>query len=344
MKIMFNDITITRIITAVPTNIVQNSNLDFDEKTKKKIIKMTGVEKRHILDTNESLLKLYLKGSELLFKDIDPLSIDALLVVTQTPEYRLPTTANLLHGLFGLKKEALAFDINQGCSGYLYGLSQAFSLLNTASDINRVLLIDADAISKVSHDQNKSTAFLFGDAASFTLCERKNDTSSAYFLLRSDGNGAKNLMIRDGGIAHPFNEKSLTPKIDAEGNTNTDGSLYMNGAEIFNFTAEEVPLLVEDLLTFSKSSKDDIEVFCLHQANKFMLQYLADKMEITERTPINIETYGNTSSVSIPLLICDRPETCLQSKVLIAGFGVGYSMGSALIDLSHTKTDLIEVP
>ena len=339
----FINSSIEKIVSVVPNNIIKNAELNFDEKTKKKVMKLTGVQQRHILEDDKSLADLYVLGITKIFEEIDASSIDAIVVVSQTPEYRLPTTANLLHGLLGLKKEALAFDINQGCSGYVYGLYIVSSLIESNPNINKVLFCSGEATSKIVDSQNKSTAFLFGDAATVTLVQRTQKEISSYFLLRSDGRGAKNLIVKDGGIAHPFSETSYQPKIDAEGNTNTDACLYMNGAEVFNFTTEEVPPLIDDLLEYAKLTKDDIDVFCLHQANKFMLEFLAGKMGIEDKTPINIEKFGNTSSASIPLLVCDKPEICLKEKTFIAGFGVGYSMASAIIDLSNTKTYLLEM-
>ncbi|MFZ2889155.1 3-oxoacyl-ACP synthase III family protein [Sulfuricurvum sp.] len=339
MKITYTHATIRQIVTVTPNQKISNYDLPFDDKTKKKIIKMTGVETRYILDENTSLLPLYIQAVQEVFKTIDPQSIDALIVVTQTPEYRLPTTANVLHGILGLKKDALAFDINQGCSGYIYGLSQAFALLETASDIKRILLFDGDAISKISEPENKSTAFLFGDAASVTLCERSNNSKS-YFVLKSDGRGYKNLIIPDGGIASPLCAASYKKQSDESGNITSASTLYMNGTEIFNFTVDEVPSLLEDIYTLSNQTSDSINVFCFHQANRFMLDFLANKMGITDKTPINIDHYGNSSSVSIPLLISDLPEKCCHPRSLLAGFGVGYSMGAVLLDLSNTQTTL----
>ncbi|MDD2267536.1 3-oxoacyl-ACP synthase III family protein [Sulfuricurvum sp.] len=339
MKITYTHAAISRIVTVIPNQKINNHDLPFDDKTKKKIIKMTGVETRHVLDEKTSLLPLYIQAAQEIFKTIDPQSIDAVIVVSQTPEYRLPTTANVLHGLLDLKKDALAFDINQGCSGYIYGLSQAFALLETASDIKRILLFDGDAISKISEPENKSTAFLFGDAASVTLCERTNDSKS-YFVLKSDGHGYTNLIVPDGGIASPLCANSYEKQSDETGNTTSASTLYMNGTEIFNFTVEEVPSLLEEVYTLSNQTPEMIDVFCLHQANRFMLDFLADKMGIAHKTPINIDRYGNSSSVSIPLLICDMPEVCTRSHALLAGFGVGYSMSAALLDLSNTQTML----
>lgn len=339
MKITYTRAVIRHIVTVLPNLQVHNHDLPFDDKTKKKIMKMTGVETRRILDDKTSLLPLYIQAAQEIFNSVDPHTIDALIVVTQTSEYRLPTTANILHGLLGLKKEALAFDMNQGCSGYIYGLSQAFALLETTSDINRILLFDGDAISKISEPENKSTAFLFGDAASVTLCERV-DHSPSYFVLKSNGHGYRNLIVPDGGIASPIGASSYEKKMDETGNVTSAATLYMNGTEIFNFTVEEVPPLLEEIYTFSGHNPENIDVFCLHQANRFMLDFLADKMGITPKTPINIDRYGNSSSVSIPLLICDMPETCTRPKALLAGFGVGYSMGAALVDLSSIQTTL----
>jgi 3-oxoacyl-[acyl-carrier-protein] synthase-3 len=345
VKSLIKGIAIKSIVSAVPKNYVLNDSLCFEKKIIKKLIAMTGVEKRHLLSNSQSLSFFYEEIAKILCveSDISLLDIDTVIVVSQTPEYRLPTTANLLHGQLNLSREALAFDINQGCSGYVYGLHNAMSLMATNSDMNRVLLFSGEATSKIVNSKNKSTAFLFGDAATVTLLERDDTASDSYFLLRSDGSGAKNLMIKDGGIAHPFSETSFVDKEDSEGNINSDACLFMNGAEVFNFTNVEVPLLVEDILTFSNKNKDDIDVYCLHQANKFMLTYLADKIGISEKTPINIEQFGNTSSASIPLLISTMPEKCLKANALLAGFGVGYSMASAIVDLSKTQVFFKEV-
>lgn len=339
MKITYTHAAISQIVTVIPNQKINNYDLPFDDKTKKKIIKMTGVETRYILDGKTSLLPLYIQAAQEVFRTVDPQSIDALIVVSQTPEYRLPTTANILHGKLGLKKDALAFDINQGCSGYIYGLSQAFALLETTSDIKRILLFDGDAISKISEPENKSTAFLFGDAASVTLCER-TDNSKSYFVLKSDGHGYRNLIVPDGGIASPLSANSYEKQSDETGNITSASTLYMNGSEIFNFTVDEVPPLLEEVYALSGEDPETIDVFCLHQANRFMLDFLADKMGIATKTPINIDRYGNSSSASIPLLICDMPKVCCQSKTLLAGFGVGYSMSTALLDLSNTQTTL----
>jgi 3-oxoacyl-[acyl-carrier-protein] synthase III len=339
MKITYTHAAISQIVTIIPNQKINNYDLPFDDKTKKKIIKMTGVETRYVLDEKTSLLPLYVQAAQEVFKTIDPQSIDALIVVSQTPEYRLPTTANVLHGLLDLKKDALAFDINQGCSGYIYGLSQAFALLETTSDIKRILLFDGDAISKISEPENKSTAFLFGDAASVTLCER-TDNSKSYFVLKSDGHGYKNLIIPDGGIAAPLCTASYEKQSDESGNITSASTLFMNGTEIFNFTIDEVPLLLEEVYVLSGENPETIDVFCLHQANRFMLDFLADKMGIATKTPINIDRYGNSSSVSIPLLISDLHEKCCRPRALLAGFGVGYSMGAALLNLANTQTTL----
>jgi 3-oxoacyl-[acyl-carrier-protein] synthase-3 len=342
MKSIINSCVIKKIVSVVPKNEIHNKSLSFDEKTIKKVIKMTGVETRRLLAEKDSLENLYILAAKNILNDIDKNSIDAIFVITQTPEYRLPTTANILHGKLGLNKEAMAFDVNQGCSGYVYGLHLAMSLMQSNTNLNRILLCAGEALSKIVCSENKSTAFLFGDAATVTLLEKDDLGEATHFLLRSDGVGAENLIVRDGGIAHPFNETSYQIKEDKDGNLNADAYLYMNGAEIFNFSVEEVPSLINDLLTFSSKSIDDIDVFCLHQANKFMLDYLADKLGISSKTPSNIQKYGNTSSASIPLLITTMPDSCLKKMALLAGFGVGYSMAAALVDLSKTEVSFLE--
>lgn len=341
MDTFFSGVRISSIHSVVPENVINNISLPFESKTIKKIIGMTGVEERHVLKDDESLLLYYELLAKQAFCHIDPETVDVVIVVSQTPEYRLPTTANLLHGILGLKKEAMAFDVNQGCSGFIYGLHVANSLLSVDSDIKRVFLFVGDAINKVVNSNNKSTAFLFGDAATLTVLDRDETASDSFFVLRSNGTGAKNIIIKDGGISHPFCESSHVEYVGSDGNVSTDATLYMNGGEVFEFTMDEVPSIVSDVISFSNLSKDDIDVYCLHQANKFMLEYLANKIGISDKTPINIEKFGNTSSASIPLLITTEPDKCLMKNSLLVGFGVGFSIGAAILDLSETKVSFV---
>ncbi|MCP4350616.1 MAG: ketoacyl-ACP synthase III [Desulfobacterales bacterium] len=346
MKLKLKNVAIRHINAAVPSNTVDNLSLDFEEELIKKVIKNAGVKERRVLPDGATLMDLYIPSAkETLEKtgwDIE--SIDGVIVDSQTHEYKLPSTACLLHGKLGLKMDAFAYDMKMGCSGYVYGLFSVFSALGAAGgSVKRVLLFVGDAISKYCHPGNRSNIFLFGDAVSCTALEYDPKADECYFVLKSDGKGYNHIIIEHGGMKHPINETSYLDIVDKDGNVTNKVSLHMNGLEVFNFTIAQVPMLIHDLVQLSGIPEEEIKVFCMHQASKFILDYLSKKMKTKDRTPINLEKYGNTSCASIPLLIADRKEECLVKNAVLSGFGVGWSMAACLADLEQTTASLLEI-
>lgn len=260
--------------------------------------------------------------------DWAPDTIDAIIFVSQTPDYILPATSCSLHGRLGLSKDCAAFDVNLGCSGYVYGLWTA-SLLIAGGNLRRVLLLAGDTISRISAPRDRSVALLFGDAGSATALERDDAAAPLMFVLGTDGAGERALIVPAGGFRTPRTPETAVRTERENGNIRSDEDLYMNGAEIFTFTLRELPPLIQSVLSAAGWGLDAVDSFVFHQANLFMLQHLAKRMRIPlEKLALALSEYGNTSCASIPLAM----DHCLRdtlrtrdSKLVLAGFGVGFS-------------------
>ena len=277
----------------------------------------------------------------------DPASIDGILFVTQTPDHFLPATAFIAHRELKLKDHCVAFDIGLGCSGYVYGLWVAAQFISTGS-CKRVLLLAGDTISKLISPQDKSVAVLFGDAGSATALEFDGAAGSMAFVGGSDGSGAENLCVPGGAFRAMPCDEVFVERTDEAGNTRSQRDLAMDGLAIFNFTLQRVPPLVNAVTDLRGWQVPEVDLFLFHQANGFILKTLAKKLKIKEeQAPINIERFGNTSMTSMPLLIADAAANRLRSpeptKVVVVGFGVGYSWGALATEMRSLVTDVIQL-
>lgn len=344
-KSKFKNVCVTAIKTIVPEKVI---NIDDEEKyfqnCPKKFIrakKMIGFGKRHVVDEYTTSLDLAYEAGKQLFNDlnIDSKSIDTLLFLSQSRDYKLPTSANILHGLLDLSENCAALDISQGCSGYVYALWLAHSLISSGAS-NKLLLLSADTLSRYSYEDNRLIAPIFGDSASATLLEYNENNNIAYFDLGSKGSLWDKLCIPAGGDRIPIDENILkTDYVDNDKNRWNLSHLYMDGLGVFNFTMEFAPKCIEDLLQFSSCKKNDISMFALHQANKQIVSSIAKKAELPlEKTPVNTFTeYGNTACNSIATVLSHNLTSANCSKVLCCSFGVGLSWASAILDLSHIR-------
>jgi len=264
---------IKAISTYVPSVKITNQDISskFPEWESEKIFEKIGIKERRIAESDEFVSDMSVKVIQNLITEykIDISSIDYFILCTQSPDYKLPTTACVVQDRVGLNKSCGAIDINQGCSGYIYGLSLASSLVSSGNFKN-VLLVTADMYSKSIHPEDKGNISLFGDAATATLVSSDGEYEIGKFTLGSDGKGAENLIIKNGGTRNQ-NDCSYG---------NLDNYLYMNGSEIFDFTAKNVPILVNDNLEQNSLSKENIDLFVFHQANAFMLNFLRKRIGI----------------------------------------------------------------
>ncbi len=318
----------------LPEKIVTNDDLvkEFPEWTVDKIAGKVGVTERHIAAETETAADMATQAAEKLLAEhgIDRSSIDFVLLCTQSPDYFLPTSACIIQHRLGLSTSCGALDFNLGCSGFVYGLSIAKGLIAVGIATN-VLLLTAETYSKHIHPKDKGNRTIFGDAAAATLVSTTGFASIENFSLGTDGRGAENLIVKKGGQRQ---SKALNDTIiDESGSLTSSDYLYMDGAEIFNFTSEAVPILVEQVLAKNELAMEDIQLFVFHQANKYMMNYLRKLIDIEpERFYFCLEKVGNTVSSTIPIALYEaQKEGKLSGNVLLAGFGVGYSWGATVL-------------
>ena len=318
----------------LPEKIVTNDDLvkEFPEWTVDKIAGKVGVTERHIAAETETAADMATQAAEKLLAEhgIDRSSIDFVLLCTQSPDYFLPTSACIIQHRLGLSTSCGALDFNLGCSGFVYGLSIAKGLIAGGIATN-VLLLTAETYSKHIHPKDKGNRTIFGDAAAATLVSTTGFASIENFSLGTDGRGAENLIVKKGGQRQ---SKALNDTIiDESGSLTSSDYLYMDGAEIFNFTSEAVPILVEQVLAKNELAMEDIQLFVFHQANKYMMNYLRKLIDIEpERFYFCLEKVGNTVSSTIPIALYEaQKEGKLSGNVLLAGFGVGYSWGATVL-------------
>ena len=320
----------------LPEQVVTNHELlkDFPEWTEEKIASKLGVVQRHIADKEELSSDLAIKAAHKLFEEysIEPAEIDFVLFCTQSPDYFLPTSACIIQDKLGIPTSVGALDFNLGCSGFVYGLSLAKGLV-MAGIAKNVLLLTAETYSKYIHTKDKSNRAIFGDAATATLITDNGFAEILNFALGTDGRGANKLMVKTGGLRFPQPSNDLS--FDENGNPTSSDHLYMDGSEIFYFTLEMVPVLVEQTLRKNNLSAEEINLYVFHQANKYLLNFLRKKIRIPEdKFYYCIENVGNTVSSTIPIALKEAlNEKLLKGNILLAGFGVGYSWGGTIIKM-----------
>jgi 3-oxoacyl-[acyl-carrier-protein] synthase-3 len=319
----------------LPQTVVTNEDLarDFPEWTIGKITDKVGIEKRHIASEHETAADLAVMAAQKLFSQgIDKETIDYILFCTQSPDYYLPASACLIQNQLGLPNEIGALDFNQGCSGFIYGLSLAKGLL-AAGVAKNVLLLTSETYTKKIHPRDKGNRSIFGDAAAAVLIASDGFAEIGEFCLGTDGSGAENLIIKTGGARNP--EKANSVEFDENNNPISPDYIYMDGSEIFSFTLRAVPALIEKTVKKNSINNDSLDLYIFHQANKYMLDFLRKKMKISEdKFYVYLSEVGNTVSSTIPITIFEalKDGTLKKGmKVLLAGFGVGYSWGGCAL-------------
>lgn len=322
---------INKIEYVLPENKVKNP--------KNRLTKKTGIVIRHICAENEIASDLALRAAEkVLGNNVDRMSVDYLILCTQSPDYYLPTTACILQDKLGLSTDCGAFDYNLGCSGYIYGLSIAKGLIESDQAQN-VLLLTAETYSKYINPKDNTVLPLFGDAATATLISGYDREKSGLegFVMGTDGSGYKNLIVPVGGMRKRYFDTAIEEITDEYGNYRSNRDLYMQGSAISDFALDVVPKTIEKILDKTNLRKEEIDYFVFHQANKFMLQFLQMKCDLLDYPYWNdVKEYGNTVSCSIPIALVDMMKVATNRnirKVMSIGFGVGLSWGGCVIDM-----------
>lgn len=346
-KCHFTDVKIAGIVTCVPPHEkciddeleLFGGNVKQLERLKKTI----GLFKRRVVDEATTAADLCEQAAQRLLDASElPLEqVDALICVTQTPDHSQPCNAAVLHGRLGLPKTCAALDVGLGCSGYVYGLWLAHSLI-ASGGCRHILLLAGDTISRMVHSKDRSVAPLFGDGGSATLIEASSRSSDAYFSLHTDGSGYDKLIVPAGGARQPHSPETAVATADESGNLRSLEHLYMDGAEIFNFSISEEPKAVKELLEYAEIEADSVDYYVFHQANRYILGNIAKRLKLDPaKVPMQtVERFGNQSSASIPSAICgELGEQLLGAQashqLLLSGFGVGLSWASAILELTE---------
>lgn len=320
----------------LPERVVTNEELiqEFPEWSVEKVAQKVGVDSRHIAAPGETAGDMAEKAALKMFVEfqIDPTSIDFLLFCTQSPDYFLPSTACILQDRLGIPTTAGAFDYNLGCSGCVYGMAMAKGLI-AAGIAKNVLLLTAETYNKYLHPSDKSNRSIFGDGAAACLISTEGFAEIGNFALGTDGRGANNLIVKSGASR----QREATGKYveDDEGHIWYDDYLYMNGGSIFNFTLDTVPAMMREVLEKNCLTKDEINYYIFHQANKFMLDTIRKVCVLPkDKFYVDLTNVGNTvsSTVLIGLKECIG-KGWLQSGMIVmcCGFGVGLSWGGTIL-------------
>ena len=313
---------------------------DFTDWAKAKFFQKIGIEQRPVAAPGETALDMGLIAGQRLFAQgkCRPDEIDFLLFCTQSPDYFLPTSACVLQEKLGLPQTCGALDFNLGCSGYVYGLALCKGLIE-AGMCRNVLFITSETYSKYIHKQDRVNRPLFGDGASATLIRAVESDSPdpliGPFVFGTDGSGADLLIVPAGGHRLPRSAETAVEKQDGHGNIRSLNQLYMHGSKIFTFALENIPLMVEELLSRSDKTREQIDTFIFHQANRFMLERLRQQCHLEpSRYFNNIQTRGNTVSSSIPIAMIDATAEGMLKPghtAMLVGFGVGLSWAATLV-------------
>lgn len=349
--LQYEGVGITAMSAAVPKRVIVNREYTevFTKEEAAEIVDKTGIEERRFVDAETCSSDLCLAAAEKLIadNDIKKDDIDLLVFISQTPDYRMPATSVTLQHRLGLGNKVIAFDINLGCSAFIYGLSVVYGLMER-SNLKKALLLDGETRSKVYSPRDRRSAFLFGDGGVAALIERDPKFGKSIFSLNSDGSRADLIMIPAGGYRKMSSAETVVEKVvDEFGNMRSDEQGYMRGGDVFNFVIREIPRDIKNTLAFTEKTVDDFDYVVFHQANNFINSYIMKKMKLdANKIPSTIAKFGNTSSVSVPLTIVSELQGKLDGnkELLLSAFGVGMTWATGIVPFVDCKiSDIVEV-
>lgn len=343
-KFELDNIEVAGVSCAVPINKVETASFykQFGRESVDNFIKMTGILETRRTKEEQTASDLCFAAAQNLIekKSVDPETIGALVFISQYPDYVLPATACVLHKRLGLSENCMAFDVNLGCSGYVYGLNIVGSLMAT-SDIQRALLLFGDTSIKTTSPEDKSSVMLFGEGGSATLLEKAEGTK-INGELKTDGNGFKAIIMPSGAFRNRNGDRERT--VWGDGNIRSDYDGYMNGTDVFSFSITKVPRLIKSFMESHGKTAEDYNALVLHQANLYIIKQIAKKTKFPmDKVPLTLERFGNTSGTSIPLTLCDTyaGQKGGMLNLLLCGFGIGLSWG--VVSLPLRTDDILPI-
>jgi 3-oxoacyl-[acyl-carrier-protein] synthase-3 len=314
-----------------------------------KIAESSGIFERRVALENECASDLAYRAAIDLFdnSEFDPSEVELVIFASQTPDYLLPTTACILQERLGIPTTAGAFDINLGCSQYVYALSVAHSMIASGVAKN-ALVMTGDTVSRILHPMDRTVVPLFGDAGTATFVKKSEDSSGFLgFELGSDGSGAKHLIWPTSGLREDLTEEAQVEVTDKSGAVRRRSDMYMDGAAIFLFTMKTVPKLVKNLLGKTDLELDDIDLFVFHQASELIVETAVKKLKIPkEKTHYKLHDLGNSGGSTVAIALTDAwlaGKVKPGMKILLAAFGVGLSWAGTVIEWSDSSVAICNV-
>lgn len=308
---------------------------------RERVVRNIGIETRRICPEWQCFSDLAFVAAEKLLTDLkwEKSEVDALIVMTQSPDYLIPSTAIILQERLGLSNSTIAYDINLGCSAYPFGLHLLGNMIASGS-IRKALLLVGDKCATVRDP-------LFSDAGTATALEYDENSPNMYFDLNSDGSGHKAIILPVGGHREPFSYHHGIPSKDEHGLLHWPSDLILDGPAVLSFSTQKVPLAVERTLAYANKQLDDIDYFVFHQANRMINETIRKKLRLTEdRVPSTLKEFGNTSGASLPVTITARLRESIRLKkrqILLSGFGIGLSWGTCILEIGDAiLPELIE--
>lgn len=338
----FENVGLRAVSACVPHNVVKTRSMTeyYTPEAIERFIEATGIEERRVVQNNECASDLCEKAARQIFAetDINPEDIDVLVFVCQTPDYKSPGTSIILQDKLGLKKETIVYDVNMSCSGFIHGMLLSYTFLQMPN-INNVMVLVGDTLSKWTSPKDKSTGMLLGDAGIASVFTKGEQFGESYISMQTDGANYESVMIIAGGSRVPSSYETLEMKEYEDGSVRSLEQVIMNGSDVFSFAITELPKDIKRLLQYAGKTIDDVDKYAFHQANNFMTNYIAKKSKANpDKILHSIQKYGNTAGTSIPLCLVENRDLIKENEsFLMNAIGAGFTYGTVLLNIADCK-------
>lgn len=339
-------VSVAGVSCAIPQNkvTVESFSEVFGDEIPAKFSAGTGIKEMYKALPEQTASDLAVSAARSLIRKtgINGGEIGLMVLVTQSPDYRRPSSASVVQKRLALPAECTCMEINLGCSGFIYGLQTVMSLMDS-SDIKYALLLMGETASKLVNPLDKSIAMMYGDAGAAILLEKAEKNEAVTTLLRSDGSRYRSIILPAGGFRdmNPPDEQFVC----SDGITRSLYDIHMDGTSVFSFSITDVPKALNDYMDYTDTSTADYDIFVFHQANEFIIKQITRKLRVNKKAvPVSLDRYGNTGGVSIPVTLCDvyGNEESGVKKILMCGFGIGLSWGVTSMSIDVSKIYQIE--
>lgn len=327
---------------AVPHTVVKTRSMTdyYTPEAIEKFIEATGIEERRVISPGLCASDLCEKAANQIFEEteVKKEDIDVLVFVCQTPDYKSPGTSIILQDKLGLKKDTIVYDVNMSCSGFIHGMLMAYTFLQMPN-INNVMVLVGDTLSKWTSPKDKSTGMLLGDAGVASVFTKGVQYGESYISMQTDGSNYQSVMIIAGQSRMPSSEETLKMKEYEDGSIRSLEQVIMNGSDVFSFAISELPKDIKRLLQYAGKTIDEVDKYAFHQANNFMTNYIAKKSKANpEKILHSIQKYGNTAGTSIPLCMVENRNLINENETfLMNAIGAGFTYGTVLLNIADCK-------